>query len=111
MSSGCNTRSAIAPAVNAMGNITGPAGDDTAAAARRELGFAQSRVAEAKEVPELVERNRLDVDAAGLALRRRRPDEPAVEEDVGFDDVAVGRVDQKTGRAKNAVQLGTIEKA
>ena len=72
MSSACSTRSAVAPAVIAIGNITAPLPMHAAAAAAAALGLADRGVAEPEQVPELVQHDRLEIDAIGLAIRRHR---------------------------------------
>ena len=76
-----------------------------------QLGFAERGVAQPQQVPEFVQRHRFEVDAARRALRRHRPREAGVEEDVGFDNRAVGGVDQEAGRAEHAIEVRPIEKS
>ena len=108
MSSACSTRSAIAPAGIAIGNITAP--DDST---RRPLPLSSvSPIAEwprPSRWPNLVRRHRLQVDAAGLAAGRRRPLEAGVEVDVRLEQRAGGRIEQERRRAEHPLLIGAIE--
>ena len=64
---------------------------------------------ESEQVPDLVHGDRFEVVTAGLALSRDRPWEPGVEEDVRFDDLGGGHVDDEASGAEYPIELGTID--
>jgi hypothetical protein len=63
---------------------------------------------ETEEVPDLVRRDRFEIEAPGLSRGRDRPGKRGIEEDVGFEQLAAGDVDGVAGRAQRAVEFGPV---
>ncbi len=78
-------------------------GGHDAAAAADELGLAERRMRQAEQVPDLVERDRLDVIAIGAAGLGGRPGKDGVEVDVRLEDPAVGLVDGERRGGERAI--------
>src|SRR4051812_19191706 len=62
-------------------------------------------------MPALVERDRLQVEAAGLAVLGGGPWKAAVEEDVRFEDLAGACVHEEACGREHAVEIGPREKS
>ena len=111
MSSACSTRSAVAPAVIAIGNITEPV------PITRRPPLPLRSVSPIAEWPRP---SRCPSSCSATDSRSTRSAWPfgatekaklAVEEDVRFVDRAGGRVDHEAGRAEHAIEIGTIDEA
>jgi hypothetical protein len=75
------------------------------------LRFAERRMAEAEQMADLVNRDRFEIEGRRIPRRRRRPGHRGVEKDVRLEDLARNRIDQKAGRAEDAVHPGMILEA
>ena len=84
-------------------------GGNHAAAAADELGLAERRVRQAEQVPDLVQRDRLDVEAIRSAGLGRRPGKDRVEVDVRLEDAPVGLVDGEGRRGEGPILPGLAE--
>ena len=111
MSSGCSTRSAIAPGVSAIGNITAPEPSTRQPPLPVRSVSPIAGMSQAEQMPELVQRHRFQIDPARLAAGRHRKHEAGVEEDVGLVDRAGGGVDHEAGGGEHAIEVRPIEKA
>ena len=107
MSSALSVRAATLPGANAIGNITASAASTRRPPPSRSLGFAEGGMAEAAHVPDLVQRDALEIEPFGNAGLRHRPRERGVEEDVRLDERAGRAIDEKAGRREHAIELGT----
>src|SRR6185312_11287533 len=85
-------------------------GGEDAASAGPKLRLSHRRMRETVEMANLVDRDGLEVEESGLALRGNRPWERGIEEDVRFNDRAGHRVDHERGRAKGSIEIRTILK-
>jgi hypothetical protein len=65
---------------------------------------------EAAQMTNLVQRDALHIELAGLSGGGRRPVERRVEKDVGFDERARDAVDEKTRRGEYPIQVGPVPK-
>jgi hypothetical protein len=83
---------------------------DHAAAAADELCFAERGMREPQQVTDFVHGYRFDVKAIVAARLGRGPRECRIEEDVGFEDPAVGDVHREGGRGKRPVLVRAIYK-
>ena len=83
-------------------------GAQDAPAAADQLGLADHRVAEPVQVPDLVQRDRLEILPARLARGSDRPREGRVEEDVRLDDLPRNRVDSEGRRSEHAIEVGPV---
>ena len=110
MSSALSVRSAMLPRVNAIGKHHRFGGDHAAAAAG-ELGLAERGVRQPEQVPDLVQRDRLDVVAIRPAGLGRRPREDRVEEDVRLEDAPVGLVDGERGRGERPILVRAADES
>ena len=54
---------------------------------------------------DLVQRDRLEIEAVRLAARRHRPRERRVEEDVRFDELAAHGIEREARRAEHAIEF------
>ena len=86
MSSGCSVAVGRDAAAQGDGKHHGARRQHASSTVEDELRLANRRVAEAEEVPDLVRRDRLQIESAGLPGRCRGPREMRVEEDVRLDD-------------------------
>src|SRR5262245_37405004 len=104
MSSALNVRPAVVPGANAIGNIT-------ASAAVAQFGLAERGVAEPAQVPDLMERDALQIETIGLARWTDRPLKRRVEEDVGFDERPGSHVDDEARGREHPIEIRSIAKA
>jgi hypothetical protein len=65
----------------------------------------------AQQMPELVERDRLEIDAPGRPVRRHRPHKTRIEEHVSLDDGACRGIEEEAGDAQYLVEIRTIQEA
>ena len=86
-------------------------GGNDAAAAPDELGLAESRVRQPEQMPDLVERDRLDVVAIRSAGLGRRPGKDRIEIDVRLEDAPVRLVDGEGRGGERAILPGLTEVA
>ena len=80
-------------------------GGNHAAPAGTQFRLSHRRVREAVQMADLVKRDRLEIEQARLSLRGNRPRKRGVEEDVGLDNRAGGRIEHERRRAERAIEI------